>query len=107
MMNSKTTNQPRKGDNMTISQYVSAPPDFVQLEHSNQIFEQCRCRICDDEVSTARWAIGKRVCLECGEEQAREERMSWCIAPISNKAGYTRVTDYSLLKQINPKRTEA
>ena len=68
---------------------------------------QTKCRICDDEISPARWEIGKRVCLECGEEQAREERMSWCIAPISNKAGYTRVTDYSLLKQINPKRTEA
>jgi hypothetical protein len=46
MMNSKTTNQPRKGDNMTISQYVSA---FHQTRFaaynwnrvSNQIFEQC------------------------------------------------------------------
>ena len=35
MMNSKTTNQPRKGDNMTISQHVSAE----QLEQSKQIFE--------------------------------------------------------------------
>jgi hypothetical protein len=74
---------------------------------ANMYLIQPKCRICDDEVSTARWAIGKRICLECGEEQAREERISWCIAPISNKAGYTRVTDYSLLKQINPKRTEA
>jgi len=67
---------------------------------------QTKCRICDDEISPARWEIGKRVCLECGEELSRQERMGWCIAPISNKAGYTRVTDYSLLKQINPKRTE-
>ena len=39
MMNSKTTNQPRKGDNMTISQHVSAE----QLEQSNQIFEHSKC----------------------------------------------------------------
>ena len=38
-MNSKTTNQPRKGDNMTISQHVSAE----QLEQSKQIFEHSNC----------------------------------------------------------------
>jgi ribosomal protein L37E len=66
-----------------------------------------QCRMCGAYIEFARWEIGKRTCLDCGEEQARQERAYWCIAPISNKAGYTRVTDYSLLKQINPKRTEA
>jgi hypothetical protein len=96
------TNQERH-DIMTISHFVSTE----QLEHYKPVFEQCKCRICDDEIDPARWEIGKRVCLECGEEQSRQERMSWCIAPISNKMGYTRITDFSLLKQINPKRTEA
>jgi hypothetical protein len=29
----------------------------------------------------------------------------WCIAPLSNKAAYTLITDIELLKQLNPKRT--
>jgi hypothetical protein len=58
MMNSKTTNQPRKGDNMTISQHVSASPDFVQLEQSNQIFEHSKCSDSFDPIIAAydfRW----------------------------------------------------
>jgi len=39
MMNSKTFNQPRKGDKMTNRQHVSAE----QLEQSNQIFEHSEC----------------------------------------------------------------
>jgi len=69
--------------------------------------EDNQCRICGAYISAGRWEIGKKVCLDCGELDSKQERMSWCIAPISNKAGYTRVTDYSLLKQINPKFTEA
>lgn len=70
-----------------------------------------QCVICADDINTERVAILKAndmlvTCLMCGEEQARQARLSWCIAPISNKAGYTRITDYDLLKQINPKRTE-
>jgi ribosomal protein L37E len=77
----------------------------VQTNDANQ--EQNRdCRICGTPIFRERYDIGKRVCLECGEEQAREERLGWCVVPISNKAGYTRVTDFDLLKQINPKRTE-
>jgi hypothetical protein len=69
--------------------------------------DETQCGICGEYLSAGRWQLGYKVCLFCGEEQARQERLSWCIAPISNKAGYTRVTDYSLLKQINPKFTEA
>lgn len=70
-----------------------------------------QCVICADDINTDRVALLKAndmpvTCLMCGEEQARLARLSWCIAPISNKAGYTRITDYDLLKQINPKRTE-
>jgi hypothetical protein len=69
--------------------------------------DETQCGICGEYLSAGRWQLGYKICLFCGEEQARQERLSWCIAPISNKAGYTRVTDYSLLKQINPKFTEA
>jgi hypothetical protein len=68
--------------------------------------DETQCGICGEYLSAGRWQLGYKICLFCGEEQARQERLSWCIAPISNKAGYTRVTDYSLLKQINPKFTE-
>jgi hypothetical protein len=56
MMNSKTTNQPRKGDNMTISQHVSAE----QLEQSNQIFEHSKCSDSYDPLIAAydfRWGL--------------------------------------------------
>ena len=39
MMNSKTTNQPRKGDKMTTSQHVSVE----NFEHSNPVFEHSKC----------------------------------------------------------------
>ena len=81
---------------------IAAPSGFVH-----------KCEICRDPIKPeGRADLLKSqdrplLCLWCGEQMSRVERSSWCIAPISNKTGYTRVTDYSLLKQINPKRTEA
>lgn len=68
---------------------------------------ECANDQCLELIHRARYALGYRHCLACGDREAVRQRKLWCIAPISNKAGYTRVTDYSLLKQINPKRTEA
>jgi hypothetical protein len=45
-------------------------------------------------------------CATCRDGDAIYARRSWCVAPISNKAAYTLITDLSLLKQMNPKRTE-
>jgi hypothetical protein len=104
--------QTHKADNQTscpdVLQALQAPlrsvlPDVLQ--------DPNQCVICADDINTDRVALLKAndmpvTCLMCGEEQARQARLSWCIAPISNKAGYTRITDYDLLKQINPKRTE-
>lgn len=63
------------------------------------------CIECGGEVAPGRWALKRYTCLPCGEKQSKLERRSWCIAPISNKAAYTLITDITLLKQINPKRT--
>ena len=63
-------------------------------------------RQCHNKVEYRRWKIGKFVCMACGDKQAVAARKSWCVAPISNKAAYTLITDPTLLKQINPKRTE-
>ena len=54
MMNSKTTNQPRKGDKMTTSQHVSVE----NFEHSNPVFEHSKCSDSFDPLITAydyRW----------------------------------------------------
>lgn len=37
------------------------------------------CPRCGDDVPTARAALGRRLCLPCGEEAAREERAGWTI----------------------------
>lgn len=65
-----------------------------------------QCRVCGTYIEFARWEIGKRTCLECGEEQARQERAYWCVAPI-NKSNPMLITDLALLKQLNPKRSVA
>lgn len=37
------------------------------------------CPRCGDDVPAARVALGYRVCLFCGEEDARQERKSWTV----------------------------
>ena len=80
-------------------------PELAVPQQNERNFDDPQCRICGEYLAFARWEIGKRTCLECGEEQSRQERAYWCVAPISNKAAYTLITDTDLLKQINPKRT--
>ena len=62
------------------------------------------CRVCGDGVDERRWLLGFKLCLLCGEEQARQDRMGWCIAGI-NKSNPMLITDRETLKQLNPKRT--
>lgn len=42
-------------------------------------------------------------CMSCGEKQAKQVKHT--VAPM-NKSNYMLFTDASLLKQLNPKRTE-
>lgn len=37
------------------------------------------CRECGDGFALRRFKAGYRLCLFCGEEAARVERMSWCV----------------------------
>ena len=62
------------------------------------------CRICGYEIDPPERARLKPICLECGEEAAKQERRGWCVAPL-NKSNYMLFTDKSLLSQLNPKRT--
>lgn len=58
------------------------------------------CPQCGDAVPAARVALGRRLCLPCGEEQARVERRGWTVAPMA-KSNYVLLTDRTLLKGLN------
>lgn len=60
------------------------------------------CMICGTEYEFARWKIGKKTCLPCGDAAAKKVKHT--IAPL-NKSNYMVFTDITLLKQLNPKRT--
>ncbi len=60
------------------------------------------CPQCGDSVPAARVALGRRLCLPCGEEHARQERQSWTIAPL-HKSNYMLLTSKEDLKGINNK----
>jgi len=60
------------------------------------------CKLCGDQYDLARLDIGYAVCLDCGDEIAKDRKFT--IAPL-NKSNYICITDMTLLKQLNPKRT--
>lgn len=60
------------------------------------------CPQCGDDIDPRRVALGRRLCLPCGEEHARQERQSWTIAPL-HKSNYMLLTSKEDLKGINNK----
>lgn len=64
------------------------------------------CIRCGSYIEPVTLALTGDSCRTCRDKAAERLRRAWCVAPISNKAAYTLITDLSLLKQINPKRTE-
>jgi hypothetical protein len=50
------------------------------------------CTDCGDDVHIERWALGYRVCLFCGEDRAKTERMSWTVIQEYGKGNYSFVT---------------
>lgn len=60
------------------------------------------CTDCGDEFPTERARLGYRVCLFCGEDRARTERQSWCVAPL-HKSNYMLWTDPADLIGLNNK----
>ena len=61
---------------------------------------------CGNPVHPKRVEAGYYWCLSCGEQRAKQQRLSWCIAPL-NKSNYILITDPADLKGLNPKRTPA
>ena len=59
-----------------------------------------RCRMCDEVFPTARWDIGYRICLDCGEELS--SRTTRTVVPM-HKSNYFLCTNLDDLKGINNK----
>lgn len=64
--------------------------------------EMMFCCWCGDDVAPRRWGLGYRTCLMCGEEEARQHRATWTIAPM-HKSNYTLITDMQDLEGLNNK----
>ena len=58
------------------------------------------CLQCGDEFDIARYKLGKRVCMVCGDKLAHKVRR--CIVPM-HKSNYVMITDMQDLKGINNK----
>ena len=60
------------------------------------------CILCGETFKWARFKLGYKLCLECGEEHAKQRKHT--IVPMQ-KSNYMLITDMDILKQLNPKRT--
>jgi hypothetical protein len=60
------------------------------------------CTLCGDDISPARYKLGYRTCMMCGEEAARAIRAAWCVAPM-HKSNYMLITDRRDLAGLNNK----
>lgn len=64
------------------------------------------CSKCGDDVAQARWELGYKVCLHCGEQQARADRAHWCVVQEYGKGAYQLVTPdaaFKTLRETNQK----
>lgn len=64
------------------------------------------CIRCSRDYEDGRAMLGYRVCLKCGDLSAKAESIQKqsMVQPI-NKSTPTYIADFTLLKQLNPKRT--
>lgn len=63
---------------------------------------------CGDDIDPRRWALGPehRMCLKCGEANARQARKSWTVVQEFSKGAYQLVTATAaraVLLDTNPK----
>jgi len=65
------------------------------------------CHTCGDDISPKRYLLGYRTCLYCGEEQAKADRLHWCVVQEYGKGAYQFVTPQSAkrtLRETNQKQ---
>ena len=71
-------------------------------EHIDPVQLHCpECMVCGTIYPTARWSLGYKTCMPCGEAASKHAVRT--IANI-NKSSYMLITDLETLKQLNPKR---
>jgi hypothetical protein len=58
------------------------------------------CLLCGDTFKWARFQLGYKLCLDCGEDAAHKVKHT--IVP-SHKSNYIVITDMDDLKDLNPK----
>ena len=60
------------------------------------------CKVCDDEYSDRRKALGYVTCLDCGQEAAEKEilRKAKCSAPAYNKGVYMYISSVKMAKDL-------
>ena len=75
-------------------------PSAIREHHAHQLI--CTCCYAE-RVPPMRSRLGYKTCLTCGEAAAKTVKHT--VAPM-NKSNYMLFTDATLLKQLNPKRTE-
>jgi hypothetical protein len=61
-----------------------------------------KCRKCNDNVPKARWDIGYRLCLHCGDKVAQDRAKMFCVVPM-HKSNYMLVTNREDLIGVNQK----
>lgn len=62
----------------------------------------CECDDCGVMFSAKRAALGYRLCLTCGEREARAQRAGWCVAPV-HKSNYVLISNKTQLIGLNNK----
>jgi hypothetical protein len=60
------------------------------------------CHRCGSDIEPPQRQTVSSLCVFCGEESARQERSSWCVAPM-HKSNYMLFTNKTDLKGINNK----
>jgi len=45
------------------------------------------CVVCENEIEPPERAEFSKLCLQCGEVQARVERKSWCVVQVNDTKG--------------------
>jgi ribosomal protein L37AE/L43A len=63
-----------------------------------------QCKLCGITYAAERLAIGYAICMPCGDDLAFKANTKRTVVPM-NKSNYMMVTDMTILKQLNPKRT--
>tara|TARA_R110000796_G_C14364955_1_gene413280 strand:- start:80 stop:313 length:234 start_codon:yes stop_codon:yes gene_type:complete len=70
-----------------------------------QLLSEAECQKCGILYDSKREQAGYPTCKLCGDAQAKQVRMGWCVAQEYSKGNYQLITNPETLKETNPRRT--